>query len=210
MTTSRRMRRFATLFALVTTCYLVGSGGAVADGDPASDYLITQPAFLPFDAHVDKASANELARLLAASKKAGLEIRVAVISSKIDLGAVPILYRRPQTYARFLGQELYYWYKHELLVVMPNGYGVYRHGVVPPADRAAVAKLAPPGTTSGTTLVDAANRAVRALAAKHAVELPSATATAGSSSGPNWLLVTAGVLAGALLVGGLVYLQRRR
>jgi hypothetical protein len=183
---------------------------ALADGDPASDYLITQPAFLPFDAHVDRASANELSGLLAASKKAGFEIRVAVISSKIDLGAVPILYRQPQTYARFLGQELFYWYKHELLVVMPNGFGVYRHGVVPPADRRAVAALPPAGSTSGTTLVDAANRAVRALAREHGVTLPAAASAAGSSSGPNWPLVGGGVVAAALLVGGLAYLQRRR
>jgi hypothetical protein len=186
------------------------AAAAFGDGDPASDYLITQPAFLPFDAHVDKASANELAGLLAASKKAGFEIRVAVISSKVDLGAVPILYRQPQTYARFLGQELFYWYKNTLLVVMPNGYGVYRRGVVPPADRAAVAALPRPGSTSGTTLVDAASRAVRAIAAKHAVKLPSATTVTGSSSGPNWPLIAAGVAAGVLLVGGLVYLQRRR
>jgi hypothetical protein len=204
------MRRLAALTLLVTTCYLVGSAVALGDGDPASDYLITQPAFLPFDAHVDKASANELQSLLTASKKGGFEIRVAVISSKIDLGAVPVLYRMPQTYARFLGQELFYWYKHELLVVMPNGYGIYRHGVVPAADRAAVAALPPAGSESGTTLVGAANRAVRALAKVHAVALPVAAPAGGSSSGPNWILVAGGVAAGAAVVGGLVVLQRRR
>jgi hypothetical protein len=204
------MRRLAALLFLVTSGSLVIATVALGDGDPASDYLITQPAFLPFDAHVDKASANELSGLLAASKKAGFEIRVAVISSKIDLGAVPVLYRQPQTYARFLGQELFYWYKHELLVVMPNGFGVYRHGVVPARDRAAVAHLAPAGTTSGTVLVDAANRAVRALAREHAVALPSVNASGGSSPGPNWPIVAGGIAAGALLVGGLVYVQRRR
>jgi hypothetical protein len=205
------MRRLAALILLATTCSLALAAAAFGDGDPASDYLITQPAFLPFDAHVDKASANELASLLAASKKAGFDIRVAVISSKVDLGAVPILFGEPQTYARFLGQELFYWYKHTLLVVMPNGYGVYRHGVVPAADRAAVAALPPPGSASGTTLVNAASRAVRAIAAKNGVTLPTAGAAAGSSSsGRNWPLVAGGVAAGVLLVGGLVYLQRRR
>jgi len=183
---------------------------ARADGDPASDYLITQPAFLPFDAHVDKASANELAGLLAASKKAGFEIRVAVISSKIDLGAVPVLYRKPQIYAHFLGQELFYWYKHELLVVMPNGYGVYRHGLEP-ADQKAVDALPPPGSTSGTVLVNAANRAVKVLAKQNAVTLPSAVATGGGSSANSDRIVIAGVAAGAaLLTAGFIYLRSRR
>ena len=198
------------LATVVILAAALAAPAALADGDPASDYLITQPAFLPFDAHVDKSSADELSGLLAAAKKAGFEIRVAVISSKIDLGAVPVLYRQPQTYARFLGQELFYWYKHELLVVMPNGYGVYRHGTVPSADRAAVAALAPAGTTQGTALVTAASRAVRALALKHAVALPAVTATSRSSSGRNWLLIAIGVVAGVLLVGGLVFLQRLR
>ena len=68
---------------------------ALADGDPASDYLITQPAFLPFNAPVAKATSSEFLALLAASKKAGFEIRVAVIAAPSDLGAIPILFRKP-------------------------------------------------------------------------------------------------------------------
>jgi hypothetical protein len=89
---------------------------ALADGDPASDYLITQPAFLPFNAPVDKAKSAEFLALLAASKKAGFEIRVAVIAARNDLGSIPVLFRKPVEYAQFLGQELFYWYKGELLV----------------------------------------------------------------------------------------------
>ena len=111
---------------------------ALADGDPASDFLITQPAFLPFDANIDKAHSAQLLSLLAAAKKAGFQIRVAVIAKPYDLGSVPVLYRKPARYAQFLGQELFYWYKGEVLVVMPNGFGVYKHGPAPAADRALV------------------------------------------------------------------------
>jgi hypothetical protein len=204
------MRRFAALLGLVAICHLGASAGALADGDPASDYLIAQPVFLPFDAHVDKARADELSGLLAAAKNAGFEIRVAVISSKVDLGAVPILYRKPQTYARFLGQELFYWYKHELLVVMPNGYGVYHHGAVLARDRAAVAALPAPGTTQGSALVAAASRAVRALARKHAVALPAVVPAPGarSSSSRDRLVIAA--VAAVALASGFVFVRRRR
>ena len=133
--------------AAVGAALLVPS--AAADGDPASDYLITQPVFLPFDAHVDKASANELSGLLAAAKKAGFEIRVAVISSKVDLGSVPILYRRPQTYARFLGQELFYRAASMFSIV----HAERRRGVPPQRGRCSATDQSPrcvaPGTTAG-------------------------------------------------------------
>jgi len=188
----------------------IAAPAARADGDPASDYLITQPAFLPFDAHVDKTSAGELSGLLSAAKKGGFEVRVAVISSKVDLGAVPVLYRKPKTYARFLGQELFYWYKHELLVVMPNGYGVYRHGLAPAADQRAVDALPPPGSTSGTVLVRAASRAVRALARQNGVTLPAVSASGGSSSNDDRIVIAAAAAGAALLAAGFIYLRRPR
>ena len=176
---------------------------ALADGDPASDYLITQPAFLPFDSKVDRANAQKLAALLADAQKQGFPIRVAVIASKVDLGAVPVLYRKPQTYARFLGQELFYFYKHNLLVVMPNGYGVYAHGPAPKGDVAAVAKLPPPDSTDGNTLVAAADRAVRTLARRRGIELSAAAApsSGGSSSSHDRLVLGGGLLALAAVAG---------
>jgi hypothetical protein len=176
---------------------------ALADGDPASDYLITQPAFLPFDAKVDRAKAEQLSALLADSQRQGFPIRVAVIASKVDLGAVPVLYRKPQTYARFLGQELFYFYKHPLLVVMPNGYGMYAHGPAPKADLAALAKLPPPNSTDGNTLVAAADRAVRTLARRRGIELSAAPArsSSGSSSSHDRIVLAGGLLALAAVVG---------
>jgi MYXO-CTERM domain-containing protein len=201
------MRR---LLLLTACCFACAAGPALADGDPASDYLIGQSVFLPFNTHVDKSSAAELTGLLAASKQAGFEIRVAVISSKVDLGAVPVLYRKPQQYARFLGQELFYWYKHELLVVMPNGFGVSQHGKLVATDDRVLSRLQKAGTTDGTALVDAAIRGTRALARKHGVALPAHVAGANSSSSQDRVVIAAAAGAAALLAAGLVLWRRRR
>jgi pyruvate/2-oxoglutarate dehydrogenase complex dihydrolipoamide acyltransferase (E2) component len=202
--------RFIALLAALALAAAVAPA-AVADGDPASDYLITQPAFFPFDAHIGTATSDELVALLAASKKAGFEIRVAVISTQYDLGAVPVLYGKPVQYAHFLGQELFYWYKRELLVVMPAGYGVYHHGTAPAADRAAVAALAPPATTAGNALVAAASRAVRALAARRGIDLSHVTAAGSrSSTGSDRIAIAIGAAVSLALAAGLVLLRRRR
>ncbi len=183
---------------------------AIADGDPASDFLITQPAFLPFDANIDKAHSAQLLSLLAAAKKAGFQIRVAVISKPYDLGSVPVLFGKPVRYSRFLGQELFYWYKGEVLVVMPNGFGVYKHGPAPAADRALVAALPAPGTSAGNALVAAAGGVVQKLAARRGIDLSHVTVTSPSSSTRNDRLEIAGGVAVVLALLAVVLFVRRR
>jgi hypothetical protein len=202
--------RLIPLLAAVAVGAALLVPSAAADGDPASDYLITQPVFIPFDAHVSNSTSNELIALLATLKAKGYELRVAVISSAYDLGAIPILYRKPVEYAHFLGQELFYWYQHELLVVMPNGYGVYRHGAAPAADQRLVASFPPPGTTSGNALVAAASGVVRALAARRAIDLSHVKAAGSSSSTGSDRVAIGGAVAAALaLAAGLVFLRRK-
>ena len=98
---------------------------ALADGDPASDILV--PAGHP-RLHDERRETRSLEKQLAATAQqvsdAGLPIKVAVIGNKTDLGAVPQLWAKPQTYARFLGAELRFVYKDTLLVVMPQGFGI--------------------------------------------------------------------------------------
>ena len=96
---------------------------AYADGDPASDVLAVQRLFLPTDAHVALRQQLQLSALLRESAHKGYPLRVAIIGSQNDLGSVTALWRRPQTYARFLGSELALVYHGTVLVVMPNGYG---------------------------------------------------------------------------------------
>ena len=109
--------------------------------------------------------------MLASAKTKGFPLKVAVIVTPYDLGSVPILFDKPQIYAKFLGEEDYYYWKDELLVVMPNGYGIYKASDLPAADKAAIAALPKLDTESGTALGLAAETAVRALAAKHDITL---------------------------------------
>jgi hypothetical protein len=184
---------------------------AHADGDPASDYLLTQPVFLPPDVVVGKSDAARLTGVAVAAKKAGYEIRIAVIGTRYDMGSVGALYEKPQRYAVFLGQELRFVYKGRLLVVMPNGYGVSQNGAPWPAAEKIVAERPPPGA-SGPALAAGAASAVQALAAASGVHV-SGSAGGDSSSSSSTFLVVGAVVAAVLVAAGIVALllvRRRR
>jgi hypothetical protein len=146
----------ACLVALSTASF------ARADGDPASDYLLVQRVLLSYELAPYPQQEQALRKAVVAANKSGYAIRVAVISSSYDLGSVTVLWRKPQTYARFLGAELSFVYKQRLLVVMPNGFGFnwQRH-----SSKAAYAILARlKAQRGGAGLLTSATTAVQALA----------------------------------------------
>lgn len=198
------MRRWALVAALA--CFVVAPA-ARADGDPASDYLLSKPAFVPPDAGIPSADVTQLNVTLAAAKLRGYEIRVAVIATKNDLGSVGVLYRQPRQYARFLGQELHFVYNGRLLVAMPNGYAVARDGKLEPSGLALVDRLPPPGS-NGRSLTTGATTAVAKLATAAGVTLAAPKATRSSSGNGHWLLIgIAGVV--LLLAAAAAILARR-
>jgi hypothetical protein len=172
---------------------------ARADGDPASDVLAAQELFLPQDAAVTTTQAAQLEQLLRQSSHAGHQIRVALVASASDLGSVTELWRRPQTYAEFLAQELGLVYHGPLLIVMPNGFGFQ----APPRLHAPAAYLPTSlrGHIPGGNLGAAAITAVRQLAAAagHPLPLPNVTAHAhsGETATVGWIVFAAGVLIAA-------------
>jgi hypothetical protein len=156
---------------------------ALADGDPASDMLLVQNVFYPFSPPVAPAIQRTLNAETAAAKRAHFPIKVALIASPADLGAIPSLFAKPQQYADFLDQEIsFFGGKQLLLVVMPNGYGV--QGLTP-SGTAAGAKLPPPAGRASDDLARAAIAAVPKLAAAagHPVGAVSGGSSAGSSGG---------------------------
>ncbi len=167
----RRLTALALGLALVAA---IASQAAHADGDPASDYLLAQKVFIPFDVHASQVDQQALLGTVQQATRQGFPIRVAVISSSYDLGAVTSLWRRPKLYARFLGEELKFAYKGRLLVVMPNGFGFNRpgHDV---ADETRLLESIPIGATPGS-LARAAMSAVKRLAASSGIRV-QATAT---------------------------------
>jgi hypothetical protein len=184
---------------------------ARADGDPASDYLLSGYSFLsPYDGHIPTADQKKINALLASSKKQGFPLRVAVVVTPYDLGAVPSLFNAPQRYSKFLAAEDFYFWKDELLVVMPNGYGLYKLKNLPPEDKAALAKLPRFDTANGPALADAAERAIIALAARRGLKLSTGTGSGGSSVWVERGEIAGGALLICLLAAGGVFLWRRR
>jgi hypothetical protein len=167
------------------------SSPALADGDPASDVLASRPLFAPADGGFAQSSLAQLNGLLEAAQRQRVPIRVALIASPADLGSVGELWRKPQSYARFLGQELSEVYRGTVVVVMPSGVGIF----APQADGAGQTAVA-----RRTSLVSQAVATVQALAllSGHRLALPAATARPGSSSWlssvdlGSWLALAAG------------------
>jgi len=173
------------------------AASARADGDPASDVLVSQTLFLPQDAGVPANQQAQLGGLLHAAQQSGYQIRVAMIASPTDLGSVTELWRQPQNYARFLAQELSLLYRGPLLVVMPNGYGLYSLAGPLATGQSAFAGVRAPGLSLATATLTAIQRL--AAAAGHDLPLPSAAApsTTGSTNTVAWFVFAIG---GALIV----------
>lgn len=168
---------------------------ALADGDPASDVLASQPLFAPADGGFAQSDLARLDGLLSSARRQGVPIRVALIARPADLGSVSELWRRPQSYAQFLGQELSQVYRGTVLVVMPDGDGVYH----PPPQRPGVNPVEA-GLPRGTAMIPAAVGAVQALAhnAGRRLNLPVAVTAPGTGSAlgsvdvGSWLALAAG------------------
>lgn len=198
----------AALVAAALLLLLAAPAVARAHGDPASDYLLVQNVFLPFNAKVDPKASAELAETIRAAEGKGLKIKVAVVASRYDLGTAFTLYNKPQKYARFLGLELSFQYHDRLLVVMPNGYG-YAIGGKPNEGGAAVLQKLPPPGSGPTEQVRAATAAIRKLAFASGKPLPAAGSGGGRSKTRDRITIAAGLVALAALLAGIVLWRGR-
>jgi hypothetical protein len=198
------VKRLVVLGAV--TVFLSVPPVALANGDPASDYLLTQSVFLPFTTKVDQNEVTRLSNLLRDAEQKKFRIRVAVILSPTDLGTAFSLFGKPEKYAQFLGLELAFVYRNRLLVVMPNGYGYAVKGDPDPKASAVLKKLPAPGRST-TKEVDAAIVAVQRLAAREGHRL--AAPKVGDSAGRDRLTIAAAATAGIALVAAIVLYRRR-
>jgi hypothetical protein len=191
------MRRAAVLVAL--TAGLVLAPTASANGDPASDVLLTQQVFVGPEVPLTQHDKDALTKTVAAANERGYPIRVALIAFTGDLGTAYSLWRKPQDYAKFLGSEVAFVYGKRLLVAMPAGFGV-RNGKRPVAKEQRVLATIPPGRTPAA-LAQQTTKAVRALAASAGVQVPDYTKGGG---GNDWrdriIIAVAGLVVVALIV----------
>jgi hypothetical protein len=188
---------------------------ARADGDPASDVLYTQWFFLPFESPVPKPVSARLDDVVRQARAKGYPVKVAVIGQAADLGTAYALWNKPQEYARFLGQELVFLYKGRLLIVMPNGFGVYRYRHSVAKERKALAGVAV--YQNGINgLVDSGVVAVGRLAAANGTPVrtppPAKLADSGSGSGSQLIdrLIIAAAGAAVVILLVLVPIVHRR
>jgi hypothetical protein len=196
------IRRVAIATALTA---LLVPAAAQANGDPASDYLLVQKVFFPFNSKVDSDAAARLEKLLDAAAKAKFPIRVAVIGTPTDLGTASSLFRKPQRYAEFLGLELSFLYRDRLLVVMPNGFGYAVNGDPDPKIASVLKRVSPPGPDA-TKEVESGIVAVQRIAAAEGrkLEVPS------DSTARDRITIAAAATAGVALLAALLLYRRRR
>ena len=200
------MRPALVVALLLVACVLAGT--ARADGDPASDYLYGLKVFLPFDVKVPKERQREFTSFVETTNRSGYAIRVAIIGSAYDLGSVTSLWRQPRTYARFLGAELQFVYAKRVLIVMPNGFGIYWKGHRVDREYAILSKV--PIKKGPAGLVDAAQTAISRLAAASGVKVKKTTpATVPHNGGHSRTVIILAALA-ALAVAVLARLALRR
>ena len=177
-----------------------------ADGDPASDVLLAQNVFYPYQPKVSSPLEAALERTLGAAAATGLHLKVAIIGAPEELGLVPNLFGHPQAYAQFLDREISFNQPQALLVVMPAGFGV-----MPAGSGGALAQVPIDNQHRSDGLTRSAILAVVALARSrgHPIATPSIPATSKPSSSPPALLVFA-LPAALLILAGVAVMRRGR
>jgi hypothetical protein len=199
------MKQLSLVASLAALALLV-PGSAKANGDPASDVLLTDQVFLPFEAPISKSAQDDLRKTVAEANKKGFKIRVAVIAFTSDLGTAVSLWKHSQNYSEFLGKEIAFVYPGPLLISMPAGFGFYDEGRPVAKEKKVLAKVKP-GTTP-TALAESTTAAVRALTTAKGITLPKPSSR--SSATRDRVILGAAVLAFLLILVFPARLVRRR
>lgn len=210
------LRRLACLLLVFASCAAALPGAARADGDPASDVLLSQSAFYPYAPNTVPTDLQKaLNAQLKKAKAKGYDLKVALISAQNDLGSVPQLSTDPQKYADLLTSEIAFSSKPRVLVVMPSGLGGNNLG-----DSAgdALSPVQVEADAGAAGLARAALRAVGALTRANGTPVPVpalAAATgpsggSGSTGGPSPVLVFGLPVLLVVLVAGVAIARDRR
>lgn len=205
-------RAIACLAGIAVATAALAPASALADGDPASDELIGANVFYSFSPPVAAGLQKMLNSETAEASRVHFPIKVALIASPADLGAIPSLFGKPEQYADFLDQEISFAGTEDLvLVVMPDGYGV--RGLPRPATLTAAALTKP----SGRGIDDLARAAIVAVpklataAGDPIKSVPDAPAAGGGSSGGAAEVGAAAVAFVAVIAAAaLLWFRRRR
>jgi hypothetical protein len=204
------MRR--ALATVVLLAALATPPAAHADGDPASDVLLLQDVYLPYQPVVPKPVSSALIAIVKQLHKEGYPLKVAVVASQTDLGTVPQFLGRPGPYASFLESEIKFNKAKPLLVVMQAGYGTAE---VAPKLASSLDGLAKPSSGSADALGRAAIDAVLKIASAdgHPIakpKLPQASGGGGGGGGTSPAIIFGVPVLLLAIGGGLAALRARQ
>lgn len=205
-------RRPTRVVAFAILLLLALAGGSIhpprsgADGDPASDVLLAQDAFYPYQPKVSPTVEAALEQALRATASAtGVHWKVAIIGAPQELGVVPEFFGHPQAYANFLDREISFNAPQSLLVVMPGGFGAAPAGVTRALTDVSVdTKHASDGLTRSAML------AVVTIARSQGHPIATPSVSRSSSSGSPPALLVFGLPAALLIVAGLAVIRKGR
>ena len=194
------------MLALAALLGGTAAGTARADGDPASDVLLSDNVFLSYQSPYGSAEGRALEALAKQAKEQGFPLRVAVITQIADLGSVGGLYGKAQRYADFLASEIRFVYRGTLVVAMngkPGGFGVHGPGATPAARRALERMKLPSSSLTAAELARLAAVAMQRVAAAsgHQLSAPAAATKTKTSSRLLRLFLIAALALAALGVG---------
>ena len=194
----------ARVLTALAAVLLIAPASAAANGDPASDVLLQAKVYFPTQ-RVSVQAANSLKAVVDKANAKGYAIRIALIKDETDLGTVPNLLNQPQKYSEFLGPEIRFAYKGDLLVVMPNGLGLTTTDETPPPSKAIEGmQVEAGGSPDGLALT--AEEAVTKLAAASGHPLETTKKSGGGGGAIAGILVAVALL--VLGLGGDLWLSR--
>lgn len=202
-------RALGLVVAVAVSVALALPAVAQADGDPPSDFLLSQDTFVPLQHPPSLAQSKALKVAVRTARKGKVDLKVAVVGSQVDLGTVGQLWGHPDQYAPFLRKEIRFTFTGTLLVVMPAGMatsGPHAAGVLAAATAAGEPK---PGDSSAQLTVTA-TAAAKAIGKKYPGKRAS---NSGGSSTFALVLAACGVLGLLLAVAlgvGIARVSRRR
>ena len=194
------------MLALAVALAGTAAGTARADGDPASDVLLSDNVFLSYQSPYGSAEGRALEALAKQAKEQGFPLRVAVITQIADLGSVGGLYGKAQRYADFLASEIRFVYRGTLVVAMngkPGGFGVHGPGATQAARRALERMKLPSSSLTAAELARLAADAMQRVAAAsgHQLSAPAGGTKTKTSSRLLRLFLIAALALAALGVG---------
>jgi hypothetical protein len=195
---------------------LAAAPNARADADPASDVLLTELAFFPYEPPVSAELEERVTTVLEQAAASGLRLHAAIVETPQDLGGIPQFFGHPREYAVFLDHEISPPPPAPLvpvIVVMPDGLGVA--GVPRPNS---LARVHVDRAHSSYGLAITAMAAARELLRERGHDLANPTAAArararrshrpsGKKHAPSALLFALPI---ALLVLAILAVQLRR